>query len=216
MIAFKWILILAYFLWQFPVPDCSREDFCLCSSNFSVKFSMSLLYPGGFWCSEWQESQVFPWPHVPGEERHLPVSDTQTHNPWAPPAAATCVLLGSGARSSPVAAAAALGAALWDLLDAELFWKHCCKWGSVSLCMAFSGCGQFLVHRSSTVLTWTLCAAESVHTCVSFLGLGFFLALLSYFSDFGLKQGPYCNNSSILQLIICFICFSNLLVFPFG
>lgn len=64
--------------------------------------------------------------------------------------------------------------------------------------MAFSGCGQFLVHRNTAVLALTLCAAERVPTCVGF-GLGFFLALLSYPSNFGLQQGhavviaQFCN-----------------------
>lgn len=85
------------------------------------------------------------------------------------------------------------------LWDAELFWEYFCKWGSVSLCMALSGCGQFLVHRNSPVLAWTLCAAGSVHTCVGLLGLGIFLAVRSYHLNFGFQQGhavvivQFCN-----------------------
>lgn len=115
--------------------------------------------------------------------------------------------------AAAAAAAAAPGAAV-TLSEAELFWEYFCKWGSVSLFMAFSGCGQFLVHRNSTILTRTLCGAEFVHTCVGLLGLDFFLAVLSYHSNFGLQL--CCSNSSVLQQIICFICFSNVLVFFFS
>lgn len=65
------------------------------------------------------------------------------------------------------------------------------------------------------VLTWTLCAAECVQTCVGFLGLGFFFSSSQLSFKFGLRARPCCSNSSILQLI-CFICFPDVLVFPWG